>query len=196
MGGATRDFAASFDLNQAPTALALSGTSVSQQQPERHRGGLLHFTTDPNPNDTFTYSLTSSAGGLFGIAGNQLVVANTAVFTNPPPASYSITGVTTDAGGQNFSQTFTITVTVVKTAPTITWAAPVNIALWHRALERDAARARHRQRARHLQATRLLPAAVLGCQAARPSASPSLRPTPPTTASPTPPPPSPSRPPR
>ena len=126
MGGTTRDEAASFDLDQAPTALALSAATVANNSANGTVIGA--FTpTDPNPNDTFTYTLSSSAGGLFGISGNQLVVANTSVFTSPPPASYSITAVVTDADGQSFSQAFTITDVVVKQTPVITWAAPAAI---------------------------------------------------------------------
>ncbi len=126
MGGSTRDYAASFDLNQSPTAISISSSTVINNS---SNGTIVatFSTTDPNPNDIFTYNLTSSAGGLFGISGNQLVVANTAVFTNPPPASYSITVQSTDAGGQSVTQGFTLTVTVVKQTPVVTWAAPANI---------------------------------------------------------------------
>ena len=79
------------DVNQAPTDLSLSRTSVAENQPIGTAVGTLS-TTDPDPGDTFTYQLVSGAGDTgnasFTIVGNQLRTA--AVLDFETQHSYSV----------------------------------------------------------------------------------------------------------
>ena len=76
------------------------------------------LTTDLNPGDTFTYAL---AGGpddaAFTISGDQLLTA--ASFDFETKSSYSVQVRSTDAGGLSVVKDFTISVTNVNEAPTV-----------------------------------------------------------------------------
>ena len=116
-----------YEREQAPTDLALSATSVAENQPAGTVVGDLS-TTDPDAGDTFTYSLVSGTGstdnGSFTISGNQLKTA--ASFNYETKSTYSIRIRTTDAGGLTFDKVFPISVTNVNETPTdITLAGTV-----------------------------------------------------------------------
>lgn len=72
-------------------------------------------TTDPNPGETFTYTLVSETGNTdnasFSITDNALKTA--AIFDYETKQSYSIRVRTTDLGGLWYEEAFTITVTDV-----------------------------------------------------------------------------------
>jgi len=103
----------------APTALALSSTSVAEALPVGTTVGTF-TTTDPNVGDTHTYSLVAGAGDTdnasFTITGNALRTA--AVFDANVKSTYNIRVQTTDQTGRSFQRTFTITVTAANQAPT------------------------------------------------------------------------------
>jgi methionine-rich copper-binding protein CopC len=105
--------------NSAPTDLALSADTVAENQPVGTAVGTFS-STDPDPGDTFTYTLASGLGdtdnGSFSIVGNELRTA--AVFDFETKSTYSIHVRTTDSAGNFFEKTFTITVTDVNEAPT------------------------------------------------------------------------------
>ena len=108
--------------NRAPTDIALSSSSVAENQPSGTAVGTLS-TTDPDAGNTFTYSLVSGSGstdnGSFTINGTQVQTA--ASFNYEAKNSYSIRVRTTDQGGLYTEKTFTITVTDVdEIAPTVT----------------------------------------------------------------------------
>lgn len=101
--------------NQAPTNIALDKTTLNSSDGAFTVVGNLS-TTDPDANDTFTYTLVSGTGSTdnasFDImplpfsGGAQLVItvaANT-------QASYSVRIRSTDLGGLSFEKAFTITV--------------------------------------------------------------------------------------
>jgi len=101
--------------NQAPTNIALDKTTLNSSDGAFTVVGNLS-TTDPDPNDTFTYTLVSGTGStdnasfdimpLPVIGGAQLLItidANT-------KASYSVRIRSTDLGGLNFEKDFIITV--------------------------------------------------------------------------------------
>ncbi len=101
--------------NQAPTNIALDKTTLNSSDGAFTVVGNLS-TTDPDANDTFTYTLVSGTGSTdnasFDImplpfsGGAQLVItvaANT-------QASYSVRIRSTDLGGLSFEKVFTITV--------------------------------------------------------------------------------------
>ena len=111
--------------NVAPTALALSSTSVAENAAVNTTVGTFS-TTDPNAGDTFTYSLVGGAGSTnnasFNISGNAL--RTSAVFDFETKNSYSIRVRTTDQGSLNFERTFTISVTDVAEGPGLTSISP------------------------------------------------------------------------
>ncbi|WP_231387362.1 ExeM/NucH family extracellular endonuclease, partial [Dolichospermum circinale] len=106
------------DLNQAPTNLILSTSTVTENQTDGVIGNLT--STDPNTGNTFTYSLVTGDGDtdndLFSIVDNQLI-ANT-VFDFETQTSYSIRVQTTDQDGLSFEKALTINVNDINEAPT------------------------------------------------------------------------------
>ena len=106
------------NVNEAPTAAALSDTTVQEGDAVGTVVGNLS-ATDPDAADTFTYSLVAGDGSTdnasFTISGAEL---RTAFVANPATkASYSIRVRAQDAGGLSFERTFTITVSNVNNAP-------------------------------------------------------------------------------
>ena len=116
------------DANDAPTDVALSSSSVDENQPVGTTVGTL-TTTDPDSGDTFTYTLVAGAGDTdnasFGIVGGQLVTA--AVFDFETQSSYSVRVRTTDGGGLFFEKAFVITVNDVNDAPTDVALTPSSV---------------------------------------------------------------------
>ncbi|WP_448603605.1 hypothetical protein [Thermoleptolyngbya sp.] len=104
------------DLNEPPTAIALSNTNIPANTPAGGIVGTLS-TTDEDAGDTHIYSLVAGAGATdnsaFSIVGNTLRI-------NQPPAqsSYSIRVRVTDSGGLLFEQAFTLQATPPNVAPT------------------------------------------------------------------------------
>jgi large repetitive protein len=105
--------------NQAPSDLNLSPTSIAENVANSSVVGTLS-TTDPNPGNTFTYSLVSGVGSTdnaaFSIAGNQLKINASPDFE--AKSSYSVRVRTTDQGGLSYDQVFTVSITNVNEAPT------------------------------------------------------------------------------
>ncbi|MBC1242282.1 cadherin repeat domain-containing protein, partial [Nostoc sp. 2RC] len=107
--------------NTAPTALALSATSIDENVAANSVVANLS-SIDPDIGDTFTYSLVAGTGSTdnaaFSIVGNQLRINNSPDFETKN--SYSIRLRTTDQGGLSFESPFTITVNDLaeNTAPT------------------------------------------------------------------------------
>jgi VCBS repeat-containing protein len=108
-------------VNDTPTDIALSNTSVAENQPSGTAVGDLS-TTDADTADTHTYTLVagvgSSGNASFQIVDNHLQTAASLNFEGQP--SYAIRVRTTDNGSPNlfFEKQFTITVTNVNEAPT------------------------------------------------------------------------------
>ena len=109
------------NVNEAPTALALSNTSVLENAASGTTVGTL-AGTDADAGDTHTYTLVAGTGSTdnasFTITGTTLSTA--AVFNFEAKNSYAIRVRVTDAGGLSFERAFTITVTDVNEAPTLT----------------------------------------------------------------------------
>ncbi|WDQ16168.1 cadherin domain-containing protein [Rhodopirellula sp. P2] len=97
------------DINEAPTAIALSDDSIADDSVSGTVVGSF-TTTDVDASDSFTYSLVSGTGDTdnasFTIVGNELRTATTIDFDTQ--SSYSIRIQTTDSGGETFEQVFTI----------------------------------------------------------------------------------------
>ena len=104
--------------NQAPTNIALSNTSIPENQPINTVVGTLS-TTDPDAGNTFTYTLVAGTGsadnGSFNISGAQL--RTSAVFDYEVKNSYNIRIRVTDQGGLTFEKAFVISVTQVGANP-------------------------------------------------------------------------------
>jgi VCBS repeat-containing protein len=105
-------------VNDPPTDISLSNSSVAENQPSGTAVGDFS-TADPDTGDTFTYSLVSGEGGddnaSFNITGSQLQTA--ASFDYETKNSYSIRVRTTDSGGLHYEKAFNITVTNANDPP-------------------------------------------------------------------------------
>ncbi|MEA2351487.1 MAG: large repetitive protein, partial [Thermoleophilaceae bacterium] len=111
------------NVNEAPTDIALSNASVTENQPTNTDVGTFS-TTDPDSGDTFAYTLATGTGdddnGSFTISGNTL--KTNAVFDKEAKSSYSIRVQTQDQGGTGltFQKQFTVSIDDVNDAPTLT----------------------------------------------------------------------------
>ena len=116
------------DVNETPTDIAISNSSVDEDQPVGTLVGNFS-TTDPDAGDTFTYTLVFGAGSTdnasFQINGSQLQI--NAVFDFETKNTYSIRIRTTDSGGLSFDRQFTITITDVNEDPTDLGLSPASI---------------------------------------------------------------------
>src|SRR5207244_710272 len=103
------------NVNEAPTVLALSGTSVTENAAGASIGTVT--VTDPDAGDTHTFTL--SDGRFEVVAGPLKLKAGVSLdFEAEPTVPLTITA--TDAGGLSVQRSFTLTVTDV--APTATFS--------------------------------------------------------------------------
>lgn len=102
--------------NKAPTDIALSSSSIFENQPIGSTVGLFS-SADPNSGDTFTYTLLPGGAdnALFSISGSSLRTA--AIFNYETKSSYSILVRSTDQSGLFFDKPFNITITDVNESP-------------------------------------------------------------------------------
>ncbi len=109
---------ARFQFNSAPTDITLSAVTVDENVlPNAAIANLASI--DPDPNNTFVYSLVpgdgSSDNGAFSLVGSQLQLIAAPDFE--AKASYSIRVRSTDQDGLFFEESFTIGVTDLNEAP-------------------------------------------------------------------------------
>ncbi len=120
-GGSVSVLLNSASANSTPTDIALSASSVPENQPSGTTVGTFS-TADPDSGDTFTYSFASGTGDTdntqFTIVGNQLQTA--ASFDFEAKSSYSILVQSTESGGLSIQKTFTISISNVNEPPTVT----------------------------------------------------------------------------
>jgi large repetitive protein len=106
------------DVNEAPTALRLSGNQVDENNAINTTVGRFG-TTDPDANNTFTYQLAAGAGdsdnAAFAIVGDELRI--TAISDFEAKSSYSLRVRTTDQGGLSYEQSYEIQVNNLNEAP-------------------------------------------------------------------------------
>ncbi|MEN9373569.1 MAG: hypothetical protein RIR79_1121, partial [Pseudomonadota bacterium] len=103
------------NVNEAPTNLALSATSL----PENTATVGTLTSTDPDTGNTFTYSIVGGADqASFEVVGTTLQFKSTAKPNYEAKSSYAVTVRTTDQGILNFDKAFTITATDANEAPT------------------------------------------------------------------------------
>jgi hypothetical protein len=112
------------DVNERPRAMLLSGTQVAENVPLGTVVGSL-TATDPDLGDRVTFTLVSGPGATdntaFTIVGNELRTAAGIDFEAGSTRTVRVRG--TDTQGRSKVTVFTITVTNVKEAPTITLPA-------------------------------------------------------------------------
>ncbi|MDD5708155.1 MAG: cadherin repeat domain-containing protein, partial [Kiritimatiellae bacterium] len=99
------------NVNETPTDMALSASSINENVAANSTVGLLS-TTDPDAGNTFTYTLVAGTGGTdngaFNISGSSLRL--TASPNYEAKSSYSVRVRTTDQGSLSYEEAFTITI--------------------------------------------------------------------------------------
>ena len=100
-------------VNDAPTAINLSGTSVDENGAGAIVGTL--STTDVDTGDTHTYTVDDAR---FEVVGDQLKLKDGISLDHETESTVDITVTTTDSGGLSYAQAYTINVNDVNEAPT------------------------------------------------------------------------------
>ena len=107
------------DVNEIPTDISLSNTSITENQSVGSVVGSFN-TTDPDIGDVFTYNLVTGEGDVdnasFTIDGD--VLKTSAVFDYETKTSYNIRIQIDDGRGGIFQKSFTINIINVNDAPT------------------------------------------------------------------------------
>lgn len=113
------------NVNEAPTGILLSNTTVNENQPVNTVVGVLS-ATDPDAGPTFTFSLACAAAGAddasFNILGTDL--RTSATFDFETKSTYNLCIRVTDQGSLTFDKNFVITVNNLNEN-----AAPTDISL-------------------------------------------------------------------
>lgn len=108
------------NVNEAPTDIALSSSSVGENQSSGTTVGALS-TTDPDVGNTSNYALVAGTGSTdnssFSISGSNL--STVATFNYEMQSSCSIRVRSTDQGGLSVEKVFTIDVANVNEAPSL-----------------------------------------------------------------------------
>jgi len=109
------------DVNEAPTDMALSPSSVAENEPSGTTVGTLSTVDAEPPAGPFAYALVTGTGdadnGSFTIAGDQLKTA--AVFDYETKDSFSVRVRTTDQGSLSYDEIMLITIVDIDERPTI-----------------------------------------------------------------------------
>ncbi len=107
------------NVNESPTDIVLSNSSINENSPEGTVVGTFS-TTDPDMGDSFTYELVTGDNDdheAFTIVGDQLRTNSSLDFETQ--SSYSIRVQTTDSVGASYSEVFTINVNnIIDESPT------------------------------------------------------------------------------
>jgi uncharacterized repeat protein (TIGR02059 family) len=113
-------------VNEAPTDLALSASSVAENTPTGTPLAIGTLsTTDANAGDSFTYSIVGGADAShFAISGSSLQFKAGTALDYEAQASYAVTVRSTDAGSLGVDKAFTVTLTNVNEAPTLATPLP------------------------------------------------------------------------
>ena len=101
------------NVNEAPTNITLSATIVAENAAGATIGAVM--VTDPDANDTHTFVISDNR---FEIAAGQLKLKAGQSLNFEATPSISLDIAATDAGGLNFTKSFTITVTNINELPT------------------------------------------------------------------------------
>ncbi len=101
----TKTFTITVDVNDAPTNLALSAATVSENAPGAAIGTLT--VTDPDAGDSHVFSVSDDR---FEVVNGQLKLKAGQALDFEAAASVPVVVTATDRGGLSFQKTFTITV--------------------------------------------------------------------------------------
>ena len=103
------------DVNEIPTAIALSATAIDENSVGAIVGDLT--TTDEDIGDSHTYTLTGDDADSFEVVDGQLKLKDGVSANYEAQNSYAVTVTATDSGGLTTSQAFTVTINDVNDAP-------------------------------------------------------------------------------
>jgi Ca2+-binding RTX toxin-like protein len=105
--------------NVAPTDLSISGHSVAENATNGTVVGTVS-ASDLNAGETFTYSLTDNAGGIFAIDAStgQVTIADTSLLDFETATSHNISVQVTDSAGNTYTEVMSIDVTDGNDTPT------------------------------------------------------------------------------
>ncbi len=116
-------------VNRNPSDVALSGDTLAENAGPDFEIGTLS-STDPDPGDTFTFSLVSGSGdtdnAMFNVSGTSLRASASLNFE--AQSSYSVRVRSTDQRGGFLDEVFVINVTDVNDAPADITLSPADIA--------------------------------------------------------------------
>ncbi len=101
------------DVNETPTDIALSNTSVAENAAGAIVGTL--STVDPDAGDSHSYTVSDNR---FEVVDGQLKLRDGIALNRETESSVTVQVATTDAGGLSYSEDFTITVANVNEGPT------------------------------------------------------------------------------
>ena len=108
------------DLNEAPTTLSLSSSTILENQPTGTTVGTFS-STDPDDGDTHTYTLVSGLGDTdntsFDLDSSTGVLTSSEVFNRESKSSYSIRVRVSDSGNLTYTGVYTITILNQNEAP-------------------------------------------------------------------------------
>lgn len=117
----------SLTINKPPFDIALSNTMVNEHSATGQPVGIL-TTSDPNPNDTHTYTLLYNAGGRFVVVEDELRVGAWLDFDDARSHSIVVRSSETGTGVFSYTRGFTLTVKNVEYAPLFT-STPITTAI-------------------------------------------------------------------
>jgi VCBS repeat-containing protein len=102
------------DVNEAPTGIQLSNSSVAENAAGATIGKLT--TSDPDANESFTYQVSDSR---FQVVNGQLQLKPGISFDYETEPSVNLKVTSTDSAGHAIQQSFTVAVTNVNEAPVV-----------------------------------------------------------------------------
>lgn len=102
------------DVNEAITAVSLSSSTIAENLPGGTLIGIL-ISTDPDSNDTHSYSFISGDTAFFSIRSDSLL--SKVSFNYEEDSIYTITILSTDSDGHYLDQTFNIRISDIKEPP-------------------------------------------------------------------------------
>ena len=106
------------DANDNPTAISLSANSIDENTAGMAVGILT--TSDVDPGDSHTYSLSGSDAASFEVVNGELKLKTGVTVNYETNSTLTVTVTATDTGGLTTSQNFTVTVNDLNDAPTLT----------------------------------------------------------------------------
>jgi len=103
------------DVNEAPTAILLSNSSVAENAAGATVGKLT--TADPDAGDTFTYQVSDAR---FEVVNGALKLKSGVSFDHESEPTVDLKVTSTDSAGHAIQQSFTVNVTNANEAPVVT----------------------------------------------------------------------------